>query len=89
MPEKPGGEMMADYITKDDLNKATDDIKEHIATCLKPIIKNQEDHETILTGRSKMNGLVGGFRNLQTKIKVVYGLFLFIAAGLVKIIFFS
>lgn len=93
MSENPGGDMMPDYVTNEDLKaSAADikaDIKEHINLLIKPIIKDVNEHEIILTGPSKMNGLVGGLRNVQTKLKVVYTLLVFIAAGFVKLIFFS
>ncbi len=88
MSEQSGGEMMPDYITKSDLKESTDDIKEYIADCLKPVNKIQSDHEIILTGPSKRNGLVGDLRSIQTKMKVIYSLLVFIGAGFVKTIFF-
>ena len=88
MSESPGGEMMPDYVTKLDLKESTKDIKKHIDLLMKPVIKDLGDHELILTGPSKINGMVGAVRGVQTKIKVVYGLMVFVGAGLVKIIFF-
>jgi len=79
---------MTDYINKQDLKDSTQEIKEYIADCLKPINKTQSDHEIILTGPSKRNGLIGDLRTIQTKIKVIYGLLVFIGAGLTKLIFF-
>jgi len=96
-----------DYVTKDDfkhlskdikdLSKDTkEDIKEHIDLLIKPIIKNLEDMETILIGATKINGVVGGLKNvdkavgiIKIKLIVISGFLLGVIGLLVKLLFFK
>jgi len=87
MSSPPGGGMM-DNPTKQDLKDLSDNIKEHINLLIAPIIKEQESMATILIGKTKINGLVGTQKTMKIELKVVYGLLIFVGAGLVKLIFF-
>jgi len=74
-----------DYIDKDDLKDHTAAIKEHISLLIAPIIKEQAEVKIILTGASKVNGLVGRIKTLSTNLKVIYGLLAAVTCFLVKI----
>ena len=74
-----------DYITKDDLKDHTVAIKEHTSLLIAPIVKEQAEVKIILTGVSKVNGLVGRIKTLSTNLKIIY-MFLAVVAGfLVKL----
>jgi len=78
-----------DYVTKEDLKALSTDIKEHIDLLIEPIKKRQDDMETILIGKSKINGVVGRLRSAVINLRVVY-VFLLGAIGLlVKLLFFK
>jgi len=78
-----------DYITKDDLKHQTKEIEKHINLLIAPIIKNQEDMETILIGESKINGVVGRLKNTIINLRIIY-IFLTATIGLlVKLLFFK
>ena len=77
-----------DYVTKEDLKALSTDIKEHIDLLIKPIVEKQNGMETILIGKTKINGLVGGFKSIRIQMKAMYGLIVFIAIGLAKLLFF-
>ena len=53
-------------ITRYDLEQAVRDIKEHVNLKVAPIKQDVEDHEVILRGPSKKNGLVGDVNNIKT-----------------------
>lgn len=88
MAHKEGEGYSVDPITREDLDKHTADIKEHLDLKLAPIVKDQAKAEKVLHGTSGRNGVVGDQKTMQTNLKVVYGLLVFVSAGLVKIIFF-
>ncbi len=47
------------------------DIKEHIDECLLPIREEIDEHELILHGRNKMNGLIGEARDINTRGRLI------------------
>jgi len=78
-----------DYVTKDDLKHQTKEIEKHINLLIAPIVKNQEDMETILIGESKINGVVGRLKNTIINLRIIY-IFLTATIGLlVKLVFFK
>ncbi len=78
-----------DHITHKDLDEALDRqatcIKEHISLLIKPIVKEQAEVKMILTGASKLNGLVGRIKTISTNLKVIYSLLVLVAGFLVKL----
>ena len=85
-----------DPITRHDLDEALDrhtaTIKEHIGHIkmeidlkMDPIIKEQEEVRLILTGPSKLNGLIGRMKTLSTNLKVIYVLLVVVAGFLIKL----
>ena len=71
--------------TKEDLAKHTKDIKEPIDLKLAPIIKEQAEVQMILTGVSKLNGLVGHVKTLSTNLKIIYTLLAVVTGLMVKL----
>ena len=53
-------------VTKEDLDRIVKDIKEHIDERLLPMQEEIDEHELILRGKSKMNGLIGEVRDINT-----------------------
>ena len=53
-------------VTKEDLDRMAKDIKEHIDELLLPMQEELDEHELILRGRNKMNGLIGEVRDINT-----------------------
>ena len=53
-------------VTKEDLDRMAKDIKEHIDDRLLPMQEELDEHELILRGKSKMNGLIGEVRDINT-----------------------
>ena len=53
-------------VTKEDLDRMAKDIKEHIDERLLPMQEELDEHELILRGKSKMNGLIGEVRDINT-----------------------
>lgn len=53
-------------VRKEDLDRMVKDIKEHIDVRLLPIRKEIDEHELILRGKNKMNGLIGEVRDIKT-----------------------
>ena len=53
-------------VTKEDLDRMAKDIKEHIDERLLPMQEELDEHELILRGRSKVNGLIGEVRDINT-----------------------
>lgn len=86
------GRYEVDPITRKDLDEALgtqcDNIKEHIQLLVAPIVKEQEEVRVVLTGASRMNGLVGKVKTLVTNLKIIYGLLIFVAAVVTKEYFF-
>ncbi len=74
-----------DYVTKQDLKDLSKDIKEHISLLIAPILQEQAEVTLILTGPSKLNGLVGRMKVLATNLKVIYGLLVVVIGFLVKL----
>ena len=62
---------MGGHITSRELAKAVEDIKEHVDLKVRPIVKDVLDHDTILRGASKKNGLVGDVNSIKTTHKHV------------------
>ena len=58
-------------VTKQDLIQAVRDIKEHVDIVVNPIKEDVSDHDTILRGASKKNGLVGDVNSIKTTHKHV------------------
>jgi len=58
-------------VTKQDLIQAVRDIKEHVDIVVNPIKEDVLDHDTILRGASKKNGLVGDVNSIKTTHKHV------------------
>lgn len=87
------GRYEVDPVTRKDLDvaleKQCDDIKEHINLLVSPIIKEQAEVRVVLTGASRLNGLVGKTKTLVTNLKIIYGLLVFISAVLIKKYFFN
>lgn len=76
---------MAEHVTKEDLEHLSKEIKDHILLLITPIKKDVENLETVLLGKSRLNGVAGTVKGLCTKTNVVYILLAFIAAAIVKI----
>ena len=53
-------------VSKEDLGRMAKDIKEHIDERLLPMQEELDEHELILRGRNKMNGLIGEVRDINT-----------------------
>ena len=73
---QPSGEVMSDPVTKQDLRDFGVDMKDHMQTCLSPIKDTQDDHELLLRGKTKRNGLVGDMNEIKTttkNVKIVAG----------------
>ena len=58
-------------ITKQDLKEFGEDLKEHISDKLKPMRKDIADHELLLCGKSKRNGLVGDVGEIKAGVGAV------------------
>jgi len=78
-----------DYVTKEDLNAFSADIKEHISLIVKPIIDEQEEMKTVLSGPSRRNGLIGDSKTMKTELKIIYGLLMIVVGSLIKLAFFN
>jgi len=74
-----------DYVTKEDLKDHATDIKEHISLLINPIIKEQKETKTILTGTTGINGLVGRIKSIGTNLKMIYTLLLIVVGFLVRL----
>jgi len=85
-----------DHITRKDLDEVLDrhtaSIKEHIGHIKKeidlkmdPIIKEQAEVRLILTGPSKLNGLIGRMKTLSTNLKIIYVLLAVVGGFLAKL----
>ena len=57
---------MGGNITSQELAQAVSDIKEHVDLKMKPVVEDVADHDTILRGQSKKNGLVGDVNTMKT-----------------------
>jgi len=53
-------------VSREDLRQAVADIKEHVGIVVKPLSDDVADHDTILRGESKKNGLVGDVNKIKT-----------------------
>ena len=53
-------------VSKEDLERMAMDIKEHIDDRILPMQEDLDEHELILRGRNKMNGLIGEVRDINT-----------------------
>ena len=53
-------------VSKEDLARMAKDIKEHIDERLLPMQVEIDEHELILRGKNKMNGLIGEVRDINT-----------------------
>lgn len=58
-------------VSKADLDRLAKDIKEHIDERLLPMQEELDEHELILRGRNKMNGLIGEVRDITTSGRLI------------------
>ena len=75
---------MSDQIIEK-LNKMHTDIKV-ISERVQHVVGNVHDHETILRGENKMNGLVGDVRNMKTSQSTAHKLWLMMVGTATAII---
>lgn len=57
--------MSDNNVTREALDRMADDIKAHIDDRVGPIKEDIEDHELILRGKTKTNGLIGDVRDIK------------------------
>ncbi len=62
---------MTEPVTKEHLREFRDDIMSHISEQIKPVRQDVDDHDVILRGKSKRNGLVGDVRDIKAGTRVV------------------
>ena len=61
---------MTEPITKSDLREFASDIKTHVSEQIAPLKEDINDHDIMLIGKNKMNGLVGDVRDMKTGVSI-------------------
>lgn len=69
-------EFPMNYVTKEDLKDLSTELKEHMNLLIKPIVEKQQDIDTILFGKSRLNGLVSRTQKTWFHVKMIYGFLL-------------
>ena len=63
--------MSEEYATSEDIDRMTRNIKAHIDDKLSPIIDNIRNHDIVLHGATKTDGLIGDVRDMKNASKVI------------------